>query len=132
MQFFHYVTHEASPAQQVATKLLHELLEARFALGARCLLVRLGNRHADREVVADEQRQRFDGDVLVALHTLGLARQAIQPLGDGRLALVGGIGRQPGRQGGSDDAGFGHAFLGGQFVEPLGVLGLDKEIQAIT
>ena len=59
-------------------------------------------------------------------------REAIKALGDGRLALVGRVRRQPGRQGSGDDAGLGHAFLGGQFIEPLGVLGLDKEVQAIV
>ena len=52
-----------------------------------------GNRGADGQEVADEQRQCFDLDVLVALHALGLPRQAIEPLGDGRLALVASIGR---------------------------------------
>lgn len=89
------------------------------------------NRRAGREVIADEQRERFDGDALVTLHALGLARQAIKALGDGRLTLVGRVRRQPGRQSGSDDAGLGHAFLGGQFIEPPGVLGLDKEVQAV-
>ena len=116
---------------EVAAKLLGELLESRLALRAGRVLVRFGNRRADGEVVADEQRQRFDGDVLIALHALGLARQPIQSLGDGCLALVGRVRRQPGRQGGGDDAGFGHAFLGGQFIEPLGVFGLDKEVQAV-
>ncbi|KAG0957497.1 hypothetical protein G6F31_012471 [Rhizopus arrhizus] len=97
MQFLHHVTHEAAPAQQVAAELFDELLEARLALGAGRVLVGLGNRRADREVVADEQRQRLDGDVLVTLHALGLARQPIQPLGDGRFALVGRVRRQPRR-----------------------------------
>ena len=95
MQFLHHVAHQAAAPQQVAAKLLGELLEARLALRACRVLVRLGNRSAHGQVVADEQRQRFDGDVLVALHAIGLAREAIQPLGNGRLALVGGIGRQP-------------------------------------
>jgi hypothetical protein len=89
VQFVHHVAHQAAAAQQVAAQLFNELLEACFALGARRVLVGLGNRRADRQVVADEQRQRFDLDVLVALQALGLARQAIEPLGDGRLALVG-------------------------------------------
>jgi hypothetical protein len=82
MQFFHHVAHQAAPAQQVAAQLFNELLEARLALGAGGLLVRLGDWCADREVVADEQRQRLDLDVLVALQALGLARQAIKALGD--------------------------------------------------
>src|SRR3546814_10762145 len=76
MQFFHHVAHQAAPAQQVAAQLFNELLEARLALGAGGLLVSLGDWCADREVVADEQRQRLDLDVLVALQALGLARQA--------------------------------------------------------
>jgi hypothetical protein len=57
----------------VAAQLFNELLEACFALGAGGLLVRLGDWRADREVVANEQRQRLNLDVLVALHALGLA-----------------------------------------------------------
>jgi hypothetical protein len=59
VQFLHHVAHQAAPAQ-VAAKLLDELLEARLALGAGRVLVRLGNRRADGQEVADEQRQRFD------------------------------------------------------------------------
>lgn len=34
MQFLHHVAHQTAATQQVATQLLDELLEARFALGA--------------------------------------------------------------------------------------------------
>ena len=77
VQFFHHVAHEAAAAQQVAAKLFDELLEARLALGAGRFLMRFGNRRADGQEVADEQRQRFDLDVLVTLQApieMGLER----------------------------------------------------------
>ncbi|KAG1605525.1 hypothetical protein G6F45_014162 [Rhizopus arrhizus] len=92
MQFLHHVTHEAAPAQQVAAELFAELLEARLALGAGRVLVGFWHRRADGQEIADEQRQRFDLDVLVALHAFGLPRQSIQPLGNGGLTLVARIG----------------------------------------
>lgn len=76
MQFLHHVAHQAAPTHQVTSKLLGELLEARLALGAGSLLVRFENRRAGREVIADEQRERFDGDALVTLHALGLTARA--------------------------------------------------------
>ncbi|MNY39288.1 hypothetical protein D3C86_1739650 [compost metagenome] len=51
----------------MAAELFDELLEARLALGPGRLLMRLGHRRAHRQEVTDEQRQRFDLDVLVAL-----------------------------------------------------------------
>ena len=79
-------------------------------LGAGRVLMGFGHRRADGQEVADEQRQRFDLDVLVALHALGLPRQAIQPLGNRGFALVARVGRQPGRQGSGNDAGLRHAL----------------------
>ena len=76
----------------MAAELFDELLEAGLALGAGRILMGFGNGRADGQEVADEQRQRFDLDVLVALQVFGLPRQAIQPLGNGGLALVAGIG----------------------------------------
>ena len=73
MQFFHHVAHQAAPAQQVAAQLFDELLEAGLALGACRVLMRFGNRRADGQEVADEQRQRFDLDVLITLQPFGLA-----------------------------------------------------------
>jgi hypothetical protein len=52
---------------------------------------------------------------------LELARQAIKPLGDGGLALVGGVRRQPRCERCRDDGRLGHTFLGSQLVEALGV-----------
>lgn len=40
MQLLHHVAHQAAAPQQVAAKLLGELLEARFALRACRVLVR--------------------------------------------------------------------------------------------
>ena len=93
VQFLHHVTHQTAPAHKVAAQLFDELLEPRLAMRAGRLLMRFGNRRADGQEVANEQRQRFDLDVLVALQALGLARQPIQPLGDGRLALVARVRR---------------------------------------
>ncbi|HIH4893261.1 TPA: hypothetical protein ACYSB0_005315 [Citrobacter freundii] len=72
MQFLHHIAHQAPAAQQVAAKLFDKLLETRLALGAGCVLMGFGNRCADGEEVADEQRQRLDLDVLVALQAFGL------------------------------------------------------------
>ena len=113
----------AAPAQQVAAELFDELLEARLALGAGRFLVRLGNRRTDGQEVAAEQRQCLDFDVLIALQSLELARQPVEPLGDGRLTLIARVRRQPGRQCRRDDRRLGHALLGGQFVQTLRVLG---------
>ncbi|MDT4876515.1 hypothetical protein FQZ97_1119520 [compost metagenome] len=87
----------------MAAKLFDELLEARLALGPGRVLVGFGHWRADGQEVADKQRQRLDLDVLVALQPLELARQPIEPLGDGRLALIARIRRQPGRQCRRDD-----------------------------
>ena len=76
----------------MAAELFDELLEARLALGAGRFLVCFGDRCADGQEVADEQRQRFDLDVLVALQPLELARETVQPLGDGGLPLVARVG----------------------------------------
>ncbi|MNJ78204.1 hypothetical protein D3C77_758890 [compost metagenome] len=54
--------------------------------------MRLGHRCADREVVTHVQRHGLDQDVLVALQTLELARQLVQALGHGHLALLAGLG----------------------------------------
>ena len=72
MQLLHHVAHQTAPAQQMAAELFDELLEACLALGASRFLMGLGNRRADGEEVADEQRQRFDLDVLVALQAFDL------------------------------------------------------------
>lgn len=103
MQLFNYVAHQAAPAHQMAAELFDELLEACLALRAGGFLMGFGNRRANRQEVADEQRQRFYLDVLVALQPLELARQSIQPLCNGRLTLVARIRRQPGRQRRRDD-----------------------------
>lgn len=73
MQFLHHIPHQAAPAQQMATELFDELLEAGLALGASGVLVGLWYGRAHREEIADEQRQCFDGNVLVALQALGVA-----------------------------------------------------------
>ena len=44
MQFFHHVAHQAAATQQVAAQLFDELLEARLALGAGCILMGFGHR----------------------------------------------------------------------------------------
>src|SRR3989338_8446951 len=66
-------SNQATPALQVPTQLLHELGEAKLALGTGCVLMSLGNWRADGEVVADIERQSLDQDVLVALQSLELA-----------------------------------------------------------
>src|SRR5690606_8656675 len=72
-----------------------DLLEARLARGAARLPRGLRHRRADGQGVPDARPQGPDGAAMVALSARGLTRQAIKPLGDGPLALVGGIGRQP-------------------------------------
>ncbi|MOA28512.1 hypothetical protein D3C78_1494600 [compost metagenome] len=114
----------------MAGKLFDELSEARFALGLGGFLMSFRHGRAHREEIAYEQRQGFDLDVLVALQAFKLARQPVQPLGCRRLALVTRVRRQPGGQRRSNNGRLGHAFLGGQFVKALGVLGLDEEIQS--
>ena len=131
MQFLHHITHQAAPAQQMAPELFDELLEAGLALSAGRILMRFRHGRAHREEVADEQRQRFDLDVLVALQAFDLPLQAIQSLGDGGLALVACVRRQPGRQRRRDDGRLGHAFLGGQFFQALGVLVLNEQVEAV-
>ena len=77
MQFLHHVAHQAAATQQVAAQLFDELLEARLTLSTSRILMGFGHRRTDGQVVADEQRQRFDLDALVTLQPLSLPRQAI-------------------------------------------------------
>lgn len=91
VQFLHHVAHQTAATQQVTAQLLDELLEARLALGAGRVLVGFWHWRADGQEIADEQRQRFDLDVLVALQAFGLPRQSIQPLGNSGLTLVASI-----------------------------------------
>src|SRR5258707_1953968 len=69
----------------------------------------------------------WSSDVCSSDLALGLAREAIKPLGNRCLALVGSIGRQPRCERRRDDAGFRYAFLGGQLVQTLGMLRLDEQ-----
>ncbi len=57
MQLFNYVAHQAASAHQVTAELFDELLEARLALRSGCVLMGFRNRCADRQEIADEQRQ---------------------------------------------------------------------------
>ena len=92
LDLFDHVLDQAAPAQQMPAKLFDELLEACAALSARRLLMRLRHRGADGEEVAHVERQRLDQDILIPLQLIELARQAIQPFGDGGFALVAGVG----------------------------------------
>src|SRR3546814_5127990 len=47
-------------------------------------------------------------------------------------SLVCCVRRQPGRQGSGDNGRLGHAFLGGQLVQALGVLRLDEQVEAVV
>ena len=72
----------------MAGELVHELLEAGEALGARRVLVGGWDRSVDGQGVADEQRHRFDQDGLVALQPVELMGEPVQPLGDGGFAPI--------------------------------------------
>ncbi|MCY1563251.1 hypothetical protein D9M68_1007640 [compost metagenome] len=72
----------------MAPQLLDELGEAQLALRARRLLMGFRHRRADCQVVAHVERDGLDQDVLVALQALELARQPVQALGHGHLALL--------------------------------------------
>ena len=90
--------------------------------------MRFGNRRAHGEVVADEQCQRFDL-MFWSRSRRSMARQAIQALGNRRLALVGGDRATATMPGGSDDAGLDTPFLGGQFIDRWACSGWMKEFR---
>ena len=91
------LAHEAPATLEVAAELVDKLIEARTSLSAGDGLMRFWNWGRYRQRVANEQRDGFDQDGLVALQAIELMRQPIEPRDDRGVAPVGAVRRQVGR-----------------------------------
>lgn len=96
---------KAAAALEVAAELVDELVEAHTSLGTGYALVCFGNRRRYRQCVADEERDGFDQDGLVAFEAIELVGQAVESRNDRGFASVGPVRRQVGRERCRDDRG---------------------------
>jgi hypothetical protein len=116
--FLMQVLDETLSPHQVSTQLLDELRVPRLALSAGGILVCFRHRRTDCEEVAHVERHGLDQDDLVTFQLLELPRQAIQALRHGGLALIAGVGRQPGGERRGNDGRFGDPLHRREFVKP--------------